>query len=421
MRSVEEATLLYWVGLIVEVVIVGLIALLFQLLKRQSGRRRYFRIWADAWVVLTVALLALLPFMSHRSGILLERSAQPIAMILSYSAYQIGKLIFLWLIVGGTYLYVHGGRWRRRLIKGLIGTTIYAILSILLSPNFSGILLWQVAALVPAMLFCSFMLFSLPPWRRTLGSRLTALVFLIKALVWAGEIPYFLSVALHREQALSGIMNSIAQFGSFADQVLQVILSIGFVLILMEETTREKDSAISELAVSRDELERKSTTDPLTGALNRRAFFEGVGIQAARATYGSVCLFDLDNLKVTNDKYGHKAGDELICAFVSAISECISSQDRLYRWGGDEFLLTLPNYSAVEAEEILNACLKSHESMTTSTGAVIPLEASFGIANYGGGSSLEQALEEADRKMYNAKRIRKESGLRRNAPNVELK
>ncbi len=412
MKGVEETTLLYWVGLIVEVASAGLTALLFQLLRHKSGRRRYFRIWADAWVVLTIALLALMPFMSNRSGILLNRSVLPFGMILSYSIYQIGKLIFLWLIVGGTYLYVHGGRWRRRLIYGLAGTLAYALISLLMSSGFAETLIWQEAALVPAMLFCAFEMFKLPVERRTLGSRLTGLVFLVKALIWMAEFPYFLSVVVHGEEALSGAMNSVAQFCSFGDQVLQVILSIGFVLILMEETTREKDSAIAELAISRDQLERKSTIDPLTGALNRRAFFEGVGVQAARATYGTVCLFDLDNLKVTNDQYGHKAGDELICAFVSVITDCLSSQDRLYRWGGDEFLVTFPNCSAIETEDIMNACLKRHTTMITGKGVTIPLAASFGVAEYGGGCSLERALDEADRRMYTVKRKRKESSLR---------
>ncbi|NOZ13148.1 MAG: GGDEF domain-containing protein [Acidobacteria bacterium] len=412
MKAIDETTLLYWIGLIVEVVSVGLTALLFQLLRHQSGRRRYFRIWADAWVILTVSLLALLPFMGHRSEVLFDRSSLPFGLILSYSTYQIGKLIFLWLIVGGTYLFAHGGRWRRRLIFGLIATVLYSILSLALSAGFPEVLVWQTAVLVPAMFFCAYNMFRLPAERRTIGSRLTGSVFLIKGLIWAVEFRYFLNVALFKEQALSGALNSVAQFGSFADQMLQVILSIGFVLILMEEITREKDSAIAELAISRDQLEQKSFTDALTGALNRRAFFEGVGVQAARATYGSVCLFDLDNLKVTNDRYGHKAGDELIRAFVKVISTALSSEDRLYRWGGDEFLATFPNCSAIEAAETLNTCLNRHKTFTTDTGTTLPLEASFGVANYGGGTSLEEALEEADRKMYASKRARKKSSVR---------
>ncbi len=412
MKPIDETTLLYWTGLIVEVISAALTSLLFQLLKRQSGRRRYFRIWADAWVVLTISLLALLPFMAHRSKLLLDRSFLPASLIISYSAYQIGKLIFLWLIVGGTYLFAHGGRWRRRLVLGLIAIGFYGILSLTLSSGFPEVLVWQTAVLVPAMLFCAYQLLRIPRERRTIGSRLTGSAFLIKAIIWMVEFRYFLNVARFKEQALSGTLNSIAQFGSFADQLLQVILSIGFVLILMEEITREKDSAIAELAISRDQLEQKSFTDALTGALNRRAFFEGVGVRAAKATYGSVCVFDLDNLKTTNDQYGHKAGDELIRSFVQVVSGALSPEDRLYRWGGDEFLATFPNCSAIEATEILNSCLNRHKTFTTAEGITLPLEASFGVADYGGGSSLENALEEADRKMYASKRARKKSSLR---------
>ncbi len=417
MTGVEETTLLYYVGLIVEVLSVGLTALLFQLLRHQSGRRRYFRIWADAWVVLTLSLIALIPFMSHRAQVLLDRADQSPAMVAGYTLYQLGKWIFLWLLVGGTHLYAHGGRWRRRLFWGLAGSTVCALLSVAATSSFARSMLVQGVALVLAMLYCARTMFLLPKERRTLGSALTGMACLAKALLWVAELPYFWNVAMLQRQAISGPLNTIGKYGSFGDLILQIILSFGMVLILMEETTREKTAAIDELALSYDEFKREALRDPLSGALNRRAFFENVGIRSARATYGSVGLFDLDNLKKTNDRHGHSTGDALIRTFARAVQVCLGPEDRLYRWGGDEFLVILPNVSAIEAQEAFEVCPELHQSIEAPDGTLIHLEASLGLADYGGSASLEEALEEADRRMYASKKRRKSERAVRD-PNV---
>ena len=407
MNGVRETTLLYTVGLGVEVVSAALTALLFQLLARRERHRRAFRVWADAWVVLTAALAALVPFLHARERILVPRTGLAPGLVAAYVAYHIGKLVFVWLIAGGVRLFARGGRWRPVLLGGLAVTTAYALVTAAVSPGFPWTLVWQALALVPAMLYAAWLMLALGPERRTLGTRLTGAALLAKAVLWMAQLPYFVDVARRGAVALAGPLNALGRFGSFADQVLQVLLAIGFVLILMEETGREKDGAIEELAVARDEFERRAVTDPLTGALNRLAFEEGVGLHAARATWGSVCLLDLDNLKTVNDRFGHAAGDRLLRALVTAVTAVLSRTDRLYRWGGDEFLVTMPNRPAEEAEAIVAGALAGRSAAVTADGDRAPVEASVGVAPYGTGATIEDAIEAADRRMYEAKRRRK--------------
>lgn len=94
-------------------------------------------------------------------------------------------------------------------------------------------------------------------------------------------------------------------------------------------------------------LERMSNTDTLTAALTRRRYDLDLKKEIALAErYGmpfSGLMLDLDNFKDINDKYGHLEGDRVLVQLCSQIREMIRENDRLYRWGGEEFIIILPN------------------------------------------------------------------------------
>ncbi|GIW74837.1 MAG: hypothetical protein KatS3mg103_1359 [Phycisphaerales bacterium] len=89
------------------------------------------------------------------------------------------------------------------------------------------------------------------------------------------------------------------------------------------------------------ELDRQANTDPLTGALNRRAFDRALTQAIERARQArhdvSVLVFDIDDFKHYNDRYGHQAGDEILCEIVRLLESVIRPTDRVCRIGGDEF------------------------------------------------------------------------------------
>lgn len=97
----------------------------------------------------------------------------------------------------------------------------------------------------------------------------------------------------------------------------------------------------------REQLETLAIQDPLTGARNRRAMNQDLQLASARQKRQkqpqALMVMDLDHFKQINDRFGHPAGDQVLVDFVSLVKRCTRSSDMLYRFGGEEFLLLLPD------------------------------------------------------------------------------
>src|SRR2546430_10339828 len=146
-------------------------------------------------------------------------------------------------------------------------------------------------------------------------------------------------------------------FNTYFDLLLNIALGFAMVVLLMEDGKREVDDAQAELRVAHDQLRRAALYDPVTDSLNRRAFEQGVGLEMARGTFGTVVIADLDNLKAVNDKFGHAAGDRLLRQCSDMLRATLRPYDKLYRWGGDEFLLVIPSARGADVEARLSEVL----------------------------------------------------------------
>ena len=179
-------------------------------------------------------------------------------------------------------------------------------------------------------------------------------------------------------------------------------------LVLMEDAKREVDDAQAELRVTHDQLRRAALYDSLTDSLNRRAFAEGVGLDMVRATFGTVVIADLDNLKFVNDRFGHTAGDQLLRVCADALRGALRPYDKLYRWGGDEFLIIVPSAHAADVIVRLQQVLEEAQMVATGgPGEGVRLAVSIGAADYASSAELGIAIERADRAMYAEKNRRK--------------
>jgi diguanylate cyclase (GGDEF)-like protein len=153
------------------------------------------------------------------------------------------------------------------------------------------------------------------------------------------------------------------------------------------------------------ELVRLATTDPLTGVLNRRAFFAKAEDFCARAERGvalSAILFDIDYFKRVNDLYGHDTGDEVLrCVARKAVQ---SVKAPLGRLGGEEFAILLENSSLEQASEIAEdlraafAGLRFHAARQE-----LMITSSFGVSEWEAGDTIDQLLKRADVALYKAK------------------
>jgi diguanylate cyclase (GGDEF)-like protein len=158
-----------------------------------------------------------------------------------------------------------------------------------------------------------------------------------------------------------------------------------------------------------DKIKQVSDTDELTGLYNMRAFSAMLQRSFKQAVrYGhalSVVMIDSDNLKQVNDAHGHDAGNRLLQHLVRCIREQLRGSDVMARFGGDEFILLLPetnNKGALEmSERIRKAVELSRFSVREGDTNVT---ASLGVASYPeDGGNLDVILEKADKAMYRAK------------------
>ncbi|MEQ8701193.1 MAG: sensor domain-containing diguanylate cyclase, partial [Bauldia litoralis] len=159
----------------------------------------------------------------------------------------------------------------------------------------------------------------------------------------------------------------------------------------------------------RQELEEQATTDPLTGLMNRRRFFEACRSELYRGTRFArpvaLAIFDLDHFKRVNDTHGHHVGDLCLKAFVGAIQANIRQTDALARFGGEEFTLLMPE-TDLEAAELLCDRLREAVGRTTITTPTGPIQitVSVGVTVCGRTeNTIDPALSRADNALYAAK------------------
>jgi len=260
---------------------------------------------------------------------------------------------------------------------------------------------------------CAALLFTLPASRRTLGSVAGGGTFSLLAILW---LLYGIAFGM---RAAGGTVpawsTAVISFNTYFDLLLNISLGFAMVVLLMEDAKREVDDAQAELRVAHDQLRRAALYDPLTDSLNRRAFEQGVGLEMARGTFGTVVIADLDNLKAVNDAFGHAAGDRLLRQCSDLLRSTLRPYDKLYRWGGDEFLLVIPSARGIDVEARLTEVLERAEPIEVANGAnTMKLEVSLGAADYTSAEALEESIQLADQAMYRQKNRRKspERGLR---------
>jgi diguanylate cyclase (GGDEF)-like protein len=166
--------------------------------------------------------------------------------------------------------------------------------------------------------------------------------------------------------------------------------------------------AVDKVEVLAQEVYKMALLDPLTGLFNRRYIEQRLEDEIARSQrHGrplSVIMFDLDEFKLVNDTYGHGAGDALLKAFADRLSRATRGSDASGRYGGDEFLVVLPECKP----ENVQAVLKRLEGITANIdgGRDLTLALSAGWAELLPGESAKELLARADAELYANKRAK---------------
>lgn len=415
----QTVAVLSFLGIAIELGGLAMLVVLFLMLRRFVLRRAYFAAWTAAWASLAIAILALVarkvlvPELAGRTF----ADSDPTSRAL-YLLYQTAKVLGFVFFVRGTLMYVAGSTGTVVATKRLwlVGLG-FAILSTLAAQHgLVEMTIWQSAVAVPALGYCGSALLWLPRSRRTPGSMWTGVAFGLLAALWLAYAGAF-ALAIHDASGpLAPYGRVLVSFNGYCDLVIDVLLGYAMVLVLMEDAKREVDDAQAELRLTHDQLRRAALYDALTDSLNRRAYAEGVGLEMIRATFGTVVLADLDNLKLVNDRYGHAVGDELIRRCADALRVSLRPYDKLYRWGGDEFLLIVPSAHVSDVLHRLRQVIARADAIEARavdadsdepTVELVTLEVSLGAADYASSEDLSGAIERADHAMYQEKSRRK--------------
>jgi diguanylate cyclase (GGDEF)-like protein len=187
-----------------------------------------------------------------------------------------------------------------------------------------------------------------------------------------------------------------------------VSLGLAIVHLLSQHLTtlqRQSTQQAQALQASFHTITQLATHDELTGLSNRRHMTDLIAReqQRQRRTHAPVCMamLDLDHFKKVNDAFGHAAGDVVLTTFARTLRQTMRATDEISRWGGEEFLLLMPNTSLEEATLAVERLRTAQQ--TASLAWVSPVTFSAGIVLAAEGLDMDQVIACADEAMYRAK------------------
>lgn len=199
--------------------------------------------------------------------------------------------------------------------------------------------------------------------------------------------------------------------------VFALVSILGMLLVGLLARSHADGRRLTELSRT---LEQTARTDELTGLLNRRALTEELARAAAQARRRgeplSVLMIDLDRFKETNDRFGHDAGDRVLCTVADCMRDVLRGEDAFGRWGGDEFLVGMWATNELEARAVgerLRAAAASRDlgDIGLETGVRMSVGAAMATAEM----TSEEIVRAADLDLYRAKAMGVEADRRRYA------
>ena len=214
-------------------------------------------------------------------------------------------------------------------------------------------------------------------------------------------------------QASENELKTISDVSALQPMLQRLIASTKEARTSAEALRTELDARQSELRTVRDKLgalESEVVKDPLTGLLNRRGFdkaLEQLLEEGSKLQSASLLMVDLDFFKRVNDTYGHLFGDQVLCATAKVLNGVIKGRDIAARFGGEEFLVLLPDTpesgAVTLAEQFRDAFSRARIRRAGSDKVIDKLTVSIGVAVPKPDETLAGTMERADQALYRAK------------------
>lgn len=216
-----------------------------------------------------------------------------------------------------------------------------------------------------------------------------------------------------------GQANSIQEITPLLEEVMSATRAMALdsrltrdELTELRERSEAKRAEVEKLQQELDRASAEARHDPLTGSLNRKGLDEAMQRELGRTRRNSaalcVALMDVDNFKTINDRLGHSAGDQALVHLANVTREVMRPQDQLSRYGGEEFVVVLPDTTLQQG---IDAMTRLQRELTTrfflSGQEKVLITFSAGVAQVGAEETTDEAILRADQGMYLAKRAGK--------------
>ena len=340
-----------------------------------SGLRRMLQYWAATCVLYSACAVLLLVQASHGFS---DRAAAH--ALIGYGG----------SIAAGFYLLIRfSSRIGLKPDQLAVTQAVFSLACTLFLYAFSGPL--RAATLVMTVVIIVFCMFAARP-RQTMLLSLVALAGMGATMWW---------LALHDPARFPPAQEAIS-FGYLAAALLSTAVLSGEMHKLRSRLKRQR----RELTEALDTIRVLATVDELTSLVNRRRMHEVLEAEERRqpSSRGTcIALLDIDFFKQVNDQYGHAAGDSVLRSFSQAARACLRGDDVLARWGGEEFLLLLPDASLDDARGVLERMAEQVHTMPVPGVEGRRISFSAGLATRNAGEPFAEAIHRADKALYRAK------------------
>jgi diguanylate cyclase (GGDEF)-like protein len=379
-------------GFVIQEIGALLFALVFFFLWRQS-RIVYFELWSVAWLLRLAAAVF---------GFELMRS-QNAAWLAAYATFEFAFVVVL--VAAARAGFASSMKDWRAVLRLLALLPIFVAVVCLLG-FFSHLEAYHASH---AIVLCFVYLYNFIALGRNPGAG--ARVFRFSLFLLAATFATHALIFIYLYNA--GTTEQWAQYlrhESYYDFILHCVLAFAAMAMWSEAQIDRIHALSGDLEHLRRETKRTGDLDTLTGLLNQSALARR--IESGGEYFGVVAVCDMDNFKDVNDRLGHLVGDEILRNIGSLLQSSIRSEDEAFRWGGDEFvILFLNQIPEVAARRMADLEARLREFHVRGYGS-LPISVSWGTAD-ARGRVLRDALDEADRRMYTAKRARATETARR--------
>ncbi len=212
--------------------------------------------------------------------------------------------------------------------------------------------------------------------------------------------------------AVLNIFQDIDKLIKTENNLKHLSLSLEDVNEQMKTANREIQQKNDELQLAYKKLEELARTDSLTGLANRRQLEERLLMEARRTLRTRnefcICICDIDDFKQINDNNGHDIGDKVLKNLADLFPQCIRETDVVGRWGGEEFMIILPETPLKDAMipmERVRIAVKSHEILAGDK--TFNVTTTIGFSCFYPDSKLEEVIKQADLALYAGKKNQK--------------